>query len=294
MHKLLQSFAPPVLLIAASTCPGSALQAAQPSAITPPAPTVTYADLADLADSAPLVLRAQVRKQVRVEPERAIGVKPGWARFYFEAKTASLLVGDNIIGESLRYLGDLPLDARGKPPALTRKQVMLFASMVPAKAPGTNAPDNRVGELRLVKPDAQLLWDLAIETKLRSILAELLAVDVPPRISGIREAINVAGELAGQSETQIFLAAREAGAAAISVTRRPGMAPVWGVSFSEVAEGGRAPPRETLRWYRLACFLPPTLPRGTNLSESPEEKAQADVDYRLVMGDLGPCPRLRR
>jgi hypothetical protein len=266
----------------------SALSAATPPATPPAAPSVTYADLADLADSAPLVLRAQVRKQVRVEPERAIGVRPGWARFYFEAKTVSLLVGDNIIGESLRYLGDLPLDARGKPPALPKKQVLLFASMV------SNAPENRAGELRLVKPDAQLLWDTASETKLRAILAELLAADSPPRISGVREAINVAGELAEQSETQIFLAARDAGAAAISVTRRPGMAPVWGVSFSEVAEGGNMPPRETLRWYRLACFLPPVLPRGANLSESPEEKAQADADYRLVMGQLGSCPRLRR
>jgi hypothetical protein len=53
-----------------------------------------------------------------------------------------------------------------------------------------------------------------------------------------------------------------------------------------------APPRETLRWHRLACFLPPVLPRGANLSESPEEKAQADADYSLVMGALGACPRV--
>jgi hypothetical protein len=66
------------------------------------------------------------------------------------------------------------------------------------------------------------------------------------------------------------------------------------VSFSEAAEGGKAPPRETLRWYRLACFLPPALPRGTNLSESPGEKAQADADYQLVMRELGACTRLRR
>jgi len=194
-----------------------------------------------------------------------------------------------VIGESLRYLGDLPLDARGKVPVLTKKQVLLFASAVAANASGDHP-----GELRLVTPDAQVLWDPASEARLRAILPELLAADAPPRITGVREAINVAGELAGQSETQIFLSARDGGAAAISVTRRPGVAPVWGVSFSEAAEGGKAPPRETLRWYRLACFLPPALPRGTNLSESPEEKAQADADYRLVMGELGACPRLRR
>jgi hypothetical protein len=235
------------------------------------------------------VLRAQVRKQVRVEPERASGVRPGWARFYFEAKTQSLLAGNSVIGESLRYLGDLPLDARGKPPMLTKKQVLLFAGLA-----STSAPAERIGELRLITPDAQVPWDPVSEAKLRAILPELLAANAPPQITGVREAINVAGELAGQSETQIFLSARNSGAAAISVTRRPGAAPVWGVSFSEAAEGGKAPPRETLRWYRLACFLPPALPRGSNLSESPGEKAQAEADYRQVMGELGSCPRLRR
>ena len=284
MKKLLQKVSLPALLVAAGTVWGTALDAAQPSAIAPAPPPVTYADLADLADSAPLVVRAQVRKQVRVEPERAGGVRAGWARFYFEARTVSLLAGDGMIGESLRYLGDLPLDARGKPLSLGKKQVLLFAAAVP----------NRAGELRLITPDAQLPWDPVSEARLRALLPELLAADAPPRITGVREAINVAGELAGQSETQIFLAARNNGAAAISVTRRPGAAPVWGVSFSEAAEGGMAPPRETLRWYRLACSLPPALPRGTNLSESAAEKAQAEADYRLVMGELGPCPRLRR
>lgn len=289
MRRLPRSVTLPILLLAAVTLAGPALHAAQPPATPPLAPAVTYADLADLADSAPLVVRAQVRKQVRVEPERASGVRPGWARFYFEAKTVSLLAGNNVIGESLRYLGDLPLDARGKPPAMTKKQVLLFAGMAPSGASG-----GRASELRLVAPDAHVPWDPASEAKLRAILPELLDAGAPPRITGVREAINVAGELADQSETQIFLAARDSGAAAISVARRPGAPPVWGVSFSEAAEGGKAPPRETLRWYRLACFLPPTLPRGTNLSESPGEKAQADADYRLVMGELGPCPRLRR
>ena len=284
MQTLLRRFALPALLAAAGSFCAPALHAASPANATPPAPWATYADLLDLADSAPLVLRAQVRKQVRVEPERAIGVRAGWARFYFEAKTLSLLAGNSVIAESLRYLGDLPLDARGKVPALNKKQVLLFASLVP----------ERTGELQLVTPDAQLLWDPMSESKLRAILPELLSAGAPPRITGVREAINVAGDLAGQSETQIFLSARNNGAAAISVTRRPGMAPSWGISFSEAAEGGLPPPRETLRWYRLACFLPPVLPRGANLSESASEKAQADADYQLVMSELGACPRLRR
>ena len=275
--------------LGAALCALAPLQviAATPTA-SPPAPTVTYADLADLADSSQLVLRAQVRKQARIEPARTSGVRPGWGRFYFEARTVALLSGEGVVGETLHYLADLPLDAKGKPASLVKKQVLLFAAASPAGPSPAKA-----SELRLVTPDAQQLWDPQSETRLRAILTELLAPNAPPRIAGVREAINVAGELAGQSETQIFLSAANSGAAALSVTRRPGAAPAWGVSFSEVAEGGKPPPRETLRWYRLACFLPQQLPRGTNLSGSPEEREQAEADYRLILADLGACERLR-
>ena len=172
----------------------------------PPQPVVTYADLADLADSAPLVLRAQVRKLVPLDQPRASGVRPGWARYYAEAKTTALLSGNVIIGESLRYLVDLPLDARGKPPALGKKQVLLFAAPVAG----------RPGELRLVAPDAQVLWDAVSESRLRAILTELLSADSPARISGVREAIHVSGTLAGEGETQIFLSTRDGSAASIA------------------------------------------------------------------------------
>ena len=273
LHPLLAAFA---ALLLPATAP-----AAPPTLPSPP--VVAYADLADLADSAQLVVRAQLRKLVRVEPERASGVRPGWGRFYAEAKANAMLAGDGVVMESLRYLVDLPLDARGKPPGLKKKTVLLFA------APVTGRP----GELRLVAPDAQVLWDPVSEARLRAILAELLAPDAPARITGVREAIHVAGALAGEGETQLFLATRDGSAASIGIVRRAGAEPKWGVSFSEVAEGGSPPPRETLRWYRLACFLPATLAPAVNLSESPPEKAQADADYQLMMRALGACPRLR-
>ncbi len=93
--------------------------AAGESAVPAPAlPALSYADLADLADHAPLVLRAQVRSVAVVEPARAPGLRPGWARLYIEARTAALLAGPAFAGDSLRYLADVPLDARGKVPKL--------------------------------------------------------------------------------------------------------------------------------------------------------------------------------
>jgi hypothetical protein len=248
-------------------------------------PILTYADLADLSDSAPLVLRAQVRKLARVENERAPGLRPGWGRFYVKAETRALLTGGAALGESLTYLVDLPLDERGKPPRVKKQDVLLFARLVPG----------RPGELQLIAPDAQLLWDEATEARLRSILTDLVAADAPEPITGVREIIHVPGNLAGQGETQIFLSTSDASAASISVRHQPGMPPQWGVSFSELmADFGNPPRRDTLAWYRLACFLPDAPPRGANHSETASARAQAAADYRMVLGELGACNRTRR
>lgn len=268
---------------------GAIASAATPPPLAPP--TVTYADLADLADSAPLALRAQIRKLTVLEPERARGVKPGWGRYYVEARTRALIAGNAVVGEALRYLVDLPLDAKGKPPVLKGKDVLLFAR---TSAGRPNVP-NAGAELQLVAPDAQVLWDPASETRLRAILTELQDPAAPKRIKGVREAIYVPGNLAGEGETQIFLATADGSAASIVALRKPGQPTQWGVTFSEVLGDSMKPPAaETLTWYRLACFLPERLPAGVNVSASPEDQATAAEDYALVKRELGACPRSRR
>lgn len=269
------------LLASANTL--NAASPAGPAANLPAPPAATYADLADLADSAPLVLRAQVRKMLPVEPARATGLRPGLGRFYIEARTVAFLSGSGLIGEGLRYLVDLPLDAKGKPPKLKKAEVLLFA----------RDPRGRPGEIQLVAPDAQVRWDAASEARLRAILAELHGPNPPPRIGRLFEAIHVPGTLAGEGETQFSLLTGANTAASITVTHRSGQRPAWNVSFSEVVDSGGVPPRETLAWYRLACFLPAALPPGTNLSATRLDAAQAESDWRLVRRDLGDCPRNR-
>ncbi len=273
------------LAASASAGDSSAKGSARESIASPLSPPVPYADLADLAGPAGLVVKAQVRKVAPVEPDRARGVRSGWSRVYIEAKTEAVLGGRTALGEALRYLVDLPLDAKGKLPKLAKRSVIIFAQPVAA----------RPGELQLVAPDAQLMWDPALEARLKSILTEFYAAGAPPAVTGLREAIHVSGALAGEGESQFFLATATGNPAAITVVRSSGGEARWSVSFSELVETGAPPPaRDTLAWYRLACFLPGQLPQGTILSTAADDRAAAVRDYRFVIEQLGSCSRLRR
>ena len=283
MSKLSQCAHGILLVLSAAVSTTAVLGDSLPVAAISP-PTATYADLADLADGAPLVIRAQPRKIAAVEAARARGLRPGWGRFYVEAKTEALIAGSAPLGEALRYLVDLPLDGKGKPPAFKKKSVVLFARAFPG----------RPGELQLVAPDAQLLWDTVLDVRINSLLRELLAPGAPPRITGVREAVHVTGDLAGAGETQIFLLSASGEPAAITVSRRPGAAPQWGVSFSELVASDQTPVRDTLSWYRLACFLPLMLPAAANVSEDFADHAAAAQDYAYVREQLGVCARSRR
>jgi len=245
-------------------------------------PQPTYADLADLADGANLVVKAKIRRQSALDPAQSPFLRPGWVRLYLEADTEALLSGKTAIGESLRYLADVPLDAKGKPPGLRKQEVLLFALPVPGK------PD----QLQLVTNEAQVPATPETEAQARAILGELAAPGASPRITGVREVFSVAGNLAGESETQIFLETDSDQPVSLSVIRRPGMAPDWGVSWTDLVDEAARPPQSgTLAWYRLACFLPPKLPAKANLADSADDKARAAQDYALVLAQLGACPR---
>ena len=241
----------------------------------------TYADLADLADHAPLVAKVDIRDAVRLKPEQAPGVRSGMARVYVKAKIRALLLGETI-GESASYLADVPVDPKGKPPKLKKTTALIFARPVAA----------RPGELQLVSTVGQVAWSQPTEDRVRAILTELVAPGAPPRVTGVREVSFVPGNLIGEGETQIFLATEAGDPVSISVVHRPGEPPVWGVAFGEIVDQAARPPlHDTLAWYRLACFLPAGLSTATNLSGDGDTQRRAAEDYRYVRGQLGPCPR---
>jgi len=249
-----------------------------------PLPQASYADLVSLADPAEIVLRAEIRKQAVVEPERSPGLRPGYVRLYIEARTLTLISGSVPVGESLRYVVDMPLDERGKVPKVKKHEVLLFARVVPG----------RTGDIQLVGPSAQLMWNADLESRLRPILTELAGPDSPPKITGIRDAISIGGNLVGESETQIFLSTDADQPVSISIIRRPGQRPLWGVSWSDIIDQAAQPPRaQSLKWYRLACSLPGRLPERALLSSDRASKSRTRSDYAFVLSELGECERLR-
>ncbi|WP_298306126.1 hypothetical protein [uncultured Erythrobacter sp.] len=242
----------------------------------------TYVDLVDLAERSDMVIRAEIRRQVTVEPERAPGLEPGFARLYIEARTLALIAGSSAVGESLVFLVDVPLNEKGKPDKYKKRQVLLFADQVPG----------RRGSIRLTGKQAMLDYTPEFEVRLRPILTDLASADVPPLVTGIGDALAVQGTLAGESETQIFVRTEDRSPVSITVLRRPGQPAAWGVSWGEIIDSAAsAPSPGTLRWYRLACSLPERLPSSANLARDPQARRLAEADYRFVIEKLGPCTR---
>lgn len=249
----------------------------------PAPPLATYADFAALAEQADVVAIVEVRRQVEVEPERAPGLAPGHARLYIEARTQALLAGRAALGESVTYLADVPRGARGRAPKLRKQRFIVFADPVPGR-PGT---------LGLVAPGAQVPATLETEQLARTVIAALAGSELPA-VTGIREAISVAGNLAGESETQLFLETATGTPVSLTVVRRPRMEPHWGVSWSEIVDqAAKAPEPETIEWYRLACSLPAQLPQDAFLQDDRAARARAEADYAFIIEQLGACPRIR-
>jgi hypothetical protein len=273
------------LALAAALGVAAGEAAAQPATAAVGASDLSYADLVGLAEKAQVIAVVTVKDQVAVPIERAPGLATGRARLYLETQTQRVLKGPSALGESVRYLADVPLGAKGRPPKLRKQTFLVFADSVPG----------RPGELQLVGPDAQLAAGPALEQRVRSVIGQLAAPDAPPRITSVHDVISVAGNLAGESETQMFVDTAIGAPASLTVVRRPNMDPTWGISWSEIVDQAARPPeRDTIAWYRLACSLPRTLPPSAFLQADAAGRRRAESDNRFILDQLGPCARSLR
>jgi len=268
------------------------VSAMQTPVAAPAASPYSYADIADLASAAPIALHARIYKAAALKPAQAPGVAAGYARFYVESDVVSLIRGSGPLAARISYLVDLPLDAKGKPPKLKKKQpVLLFARPVAGAAAGSS----NTGSVRLVAPDAQLPWDPATEAQLRAVLTELVKPGAAPAITGIANGFHVPGTLPGEGETQLFLDTRTGEPVSLTILTAADGSRRWAAAFGEIVDGSAAvPARNTLAWYRLACGLPRQLPLNKLAGTAPADRRKAASDYGVILGALGECTRTRK
>lgn len=267
----------------------SAISAAQTMPVLPSSLAIepqgaSYADIADLVVISPLIVDATVRNAQKVAPEQAIGVPANLQRMLIEADVLALIRGQGGVTPRVRFLLDVPKDAKGKVPKLKKQRLFLLGNTV----------NGRPGEIRLSRPNALVQWSAENDALVRAITKEAVELDAPPRIAGITSAFYSAGTVLGEGETQIFLKTAKEQPLSLSVLSRPGQEKRWAVSTAEVIdESATAPAKFTLLWYRLACDLPRVLsPEQVEAAES-DNAARAQADYKFVLDSLGPCGRKR-
>ena len=250
-----------------------------------PVPTtqsLNYPDLADFALASNLIAHVQIQGAKPLKGPMAQGTPAGHQRLLIEAKVIALLKASDSQAARIEYLIDVPVDSRGRFAKLKKVESLIFARPI------------RPGEIQLIAPDAWVNWTENNGQIVRSILTAATQPDAAPQINGIASAFHSPGSLPGEGETQIFLTTRDNRPASLTVQRRADTGARWFVSLGEVVdEGVSQPARNTLLWYRLACFLPQMVPDSLIGDQSEAAREEIKRDYSLIRQSLGPCVRAR-
>lgn len=269
-------------LAALALPPAAEAQRIIPAAQPPAESTPPYADVADLVAKSPVIADAVIRSAAKLKGPDSAGVAPGRQRLLVTADVVSLLRGPAALPPQINYLLDVTPDEKGRTPKLKKLRVLLFARGVASYA----------NQLQLTGDTSQQPWTPAIEALTRRIAKDMIDPAAPPIVTGIGNAFHVPGALPGEGETQIFLTTADSRPVSLSVLSRPGEQRRWAVALSEIVDESAAPPApDTLLWYRLACFLPRTLPDRSLNSDDAGNAALARGDYQFVLDALGPCTR---
>lgn len=255
-----------------------------PAAFAIEAEQASYADIADLVVISSLIIDGTVRNVTKISPDQAVGVPVTLQRVLVDVDVMALIRGDGDTTPRVRFLVDIPKDAKGKIPKLKKQRMFLFGRQVA----------NRPGEIQLSHPNALALFSANNDALVRDITKEAVQVNAPRRIMSIASAFHSAGTVLGEGETQIFLKTDNDQSLSLTVLSRPGQQKQWAVSTAEVIDASAtAPQRFTLLWYRLACGLPRALPSERIEAAGNENAGRAEADYKFILDALGPCGRKR-
>lgn len=271
-----------ISLLVISTCIFPLSTFAKPPVKLDWAPNPAYADLADRALPATVVGVMAVTKVTRLDQKQFPLLPPGMERMLIKGRIMTLIRGPVDQPVDVRLLADLPIDGKGRPPKLGKQPMMVFGDRVTGKA----------DQIHLLDRYSLLPWTAEMEQQVRTILTDAVAQGAAPKIRDIGNVFSVPGSVPGESETQIFLDSATGQPVSISILRRPGQGPRWIVSLDEIVDEAAAfPARDTLTWYRLACFLPGQLPLAKLEGVEPPQMQIAAEDYRFVIQQMGDCRR---
>jgi len=244
-------------------------------------PAIGYARAADLVTGSSAIAIVRVRSLAPVSPDRAAGLPAGQVRYYVEAETTGLIRGNSAIARRVSFLLDLPA-GDGRRPDFKKRSFLIFGQI-----------GSRVDFFQLQSSSAMVDWSAANEALVRKILADALAPDSPPEITGISSAFHVAGAIQGEGETQVFLGTANGSPISLSIIRRPDEKPLLAAALGEVVDDTAGfPAPDTLLWYRLACGLPRSLPAAAMDGLSLPDMDAARRDYAAFLEALGPCTRI--
>jgi len=244
----------------------------------------SYADIADLVVIAPLIVDMTVRNVQKLSAEQSVGIPTSLERVLVEADVMALIRGEGGITPRIRFLLDVPKNAKGKIPKLQKQRMYLFGRQV----------TGRPGEVQLARPNALALYSTTNDALVRAITKEAVQANAPRRITSVSGAFHSAGTVLGEGETQIFLKTDNDQPLSLTILSRPGQQKQWAVSTAEIIDASAtAPQRFTLLWYRLACDLPRSLLSDRVEGASNADITRAQADYKFVIESLGPCGRKR-
>ena len=244
----------------------------------------SYADIADLVVIAPLIVDMTVRNVQKLSAEQSVGIPTSLERVLVEADVMALIRGEGGITPRIRFLLDVPKNAKGKIPKLQKQRMYLFGRQV----------TGRPGEVQLARPNALALYSTTNDALVRAITKEAVQANAPRRITSVSGAFHSAGTVLGEGETQIFLKTDNDQPLSLTILSRPSQQKKWAVSTAEIIDASAtAPQRFTLLWYRLACDLPRSLLSDRVEGASNADISRAQADYKFVIESLGPCGRKR-
>ncbi|WP_164156133.1 hypothetical protein [Sandarakinorhabdus rubra] len=265
---------PICLILATIGLPGLGAQA-QPAALVTASPDrlASFADVAELTLASPVIVRATITRAAALSRKAAPDVAPGRARLLVTVAVSNPLLAPAALPASLVFAWDAPLDSRGKPPKVTGMEVLAFLA-----APGAG------GATRLISRRAVQPWDEALADTVRRVAREARSSDVPD-VRGVTSGFRDVGTVAGESESQFFLATTDDRPAVLVVQNRPGEARRVAVARGDIIDESAQPVQPgTLLWYRLACSLPARLPAAAGGNDPALAR-----DWQTAIASLGPC-----